>query len=57
MEDIESIRQRGRRLDESRKGFGLGLSIVEDITDIYEITLGFAQSPLGGLRVELALKA
>ena len=57
VEELNSIRQRGKRLDESRKGFGLGLSIVEDITDIYEIDLRFLQSPLGGLRVELGLKA
>ena len=56
-EDLNSIRQRGKRLDETRKGFGLGLSIVEDITDIYEIDLGFLPSPLGGLRVELWLKS
>lgn len=55
-EDISSIRERGKRLDETRKGFGLGLSIVEDITDIYEIDLAFVPSPLGGLRVELTLK-
>lgn len=55
-EELSSIRQRGKRLDETRKGFGLGLSIVEDITDIYEIDLRFLRSPLGGLRVELGLK-
>lgn len=55
-EDINSIRERGKRLDESRKGFGLGLSIVEDITDIYEIDLSFLPASLGGLRVELSLK-
>lgn len=56
-DELDSISQRGKRLDESRKGFGLGLSIVEDITDIYEMALEFAPSPLGGLRVELWLKA
>jgi signal transduction histidine kinase len=56
-EDIASIRERGQRLDESRKGFGLGLSIVEDIADIYDLNLDFGRSPLGGLRVQLGLNA
>jgi signal transduction histidine kinase len=56
-EDIASIRERGKRLDETRKGFGLGLSIVEDIADIYDLNLDFGRSPLGGLRVQLGLNA
>jgi signal transduction histidine kinase len=56
-ENIASIRERGKRLDETRKGFGLGLSIVEDIADIYELSLDFGRSPLGGLRVQLGLNA
>jgi signal transduction histidine kinase len=56
-ENIASIRERGKRLDETRKGFGLGLSIVEDIADIYDLNLDFSRSPLGGLRVQLGLSA
>jgi signal transduction histidine kinase len=56
-ENIASIRERGKRLDETRKGFGLGLSIVEDIADIYDLNLDFGRSPLGGLRVQLGLSA
>jgi signal transduction histidine kinase len=53
---LEAIRQRGRRLDESRKGFGLGLAIVEDIADIYEIQLSYGKAPLGGLQVNLSFR-
>lgn len=53
--EISSIRQRGRRLDEISQGFGLGLAIVEDIADIYELELTYGRSLLGGLRVKLAL--
>lgn len=49
------ITERGRRLDESRQGSGLGLSIVEDIADIYGLTLRFGRSELGGLKVEIGL--
>jgi signal transduction histidine kinase len=52
-EEIEIIRQRGRRLDEAKKGFGLGLAIVEDIADLYELKLSYGRSELGGLQVKL----
>lgn len=54
-EEIAAIRQRGRRLDEARKGFGLGLAIVEDIADLYELKLSYSRSELGGLQVKLGL--
>lgn len=54
--EISSISQRGRRLDESRQGFGLGLAIVEDIADLYELELSYGRSVLGGLQVKLSLK-
>ena len=53
--EIAHIRQRGRRLDESRKGFGLGLAIVEDIADLYQLELSFGMSDLGGLQVKLGI--
>ncbi len=54
-DQISAIRQRGRRLDETGRGFGLGLAIVEDIADLYELDLTYGRSSLGGLRVKLAL--
>ncbi len=46
---------RGRRLDESRPGSGLGLSIVVDLASIYGGSLRLEESPLGGLRASLRL--
>jgi signal transduction histidine kinase len=47
--------ERGRRLDESRPGSGLGLSIVVDLAAIYSGSLRLGDSPLGGLRATLRL--
>jgi signal transduction histidine kinase len=47
--------ERGRRLDESRPGSGLGLSIVVDLAAIYGGSLELEDSPLGGLRASLRL--
>ena len=46
---------RGRKLDESRPGSGLGLSIVVDLASIYGGSLRLEESPLGGLRASLRL--
>jgi len=47
--------QRGRRLDESKPGSGLGHSIVADLTQSYRGSFKLEESPLGGLRAELEL--
>ena len=49
----ELILQRGSRLDQSQEGQGIGLAVVRDIVEAYELELGFEASPLGGLRVRL----
>lgn len=47
--------RRGRRLDETKPGSGLGLSIVADLADLYRGSLVLEQSDLGGLRATLRL--
>jgi signal transduction histidine kinase len=53
----EAAMRRGRRLDETRPGSGLGLSIVVDLAALYGGALKLDASPLGGLRAELRLPA
>ena len=45
--------QRGRRLDETKPGSGLGLSIVTELVDIYGGEIKLGESVLGGLKVEV----
>jgi len=53
-DQIETITQRGIRVDENIQGHGLGLAIVKEIAQIYHFELHLDQSPiLGGLRVKL----
>ena len=52
-DELLRISERGRRLDESKQGSGLGLSIVEDIADIYRLNITYSRSELGGLKVEI----
>ncbi len=51
------IGKRGQRLDETKPGSGLGLSIVSDLAHSYGGDLEFAASPHGGLRVRIDLPA
>jgi signal transduction histidine kinase len=53
----EQIPIRGRKLDESKPGSGLGLSIVTDLATLYGGKFTLGNSPLGGLRVDLILPA
>ncbi len=54
-EQLSNLGQRGLRLDETISGYGLGLAIVGDICDAYNIDLGFSRSKLGGLAVQLRI--
>lgn len=51
----DRVLQRGVRADESGSGSGLGLAIVRDLAELYEGSIVLARSPMGGLRVVLAL--
>ena len=53
----EQVAQRGRRLDETKPGSGLGLSIVMELAALYGGTLQLGNAPIGGLRAELVLPA
>jgi signal transduction histidine kinase len=49
------VARRGQRLDETKPGSGLGLSIVTDLALLYGGSLTLSAAPIGGLRAELAL--
>jgi len=49
------VSRRGQRLDESKPGSGLGLSIVVDLAGLYGGSLTLGSAPIGGLRAELVL--
>ena len=51
----EQVAQRGQRLDETKPGSGLGLSIVVELAGLYGGALTLGTAPIGGLRAELAL--
>jgi signal transduction histidine kinase len=51
------VERRGRRLDETKPGSGLGLSIVLELAGLYGGRLTLGTSAIGGLRAELALPA
>jgi len=51
----ERVALRGQRLDESKPGSGLGLSIVVELARLYGGVLTLGTAPIGGLRAELAL--
>jgi signal transduction histidine kinase len=53
----EQVAKRGRRLDETKPGSGLGLSIVVELASLYGGELKLDSAPLGGLRAELTLPA
>jgi signal transduction histidine kinase len=53
----EKAVKRGQRLDESKPGSGLGLSIVADLAHLYKGRFQLELSPQGGLRARLELPA
>jgi signal transduction histidine kinase len=53
--DRDEVLERGARLDETAPGSGLGLSIVDELARAYGGALRLADSPMGGLKVEIEL--
>lgn len=53
--DWEKVFARGQRMDESVPGSGLGLGIVQDLTELCGGQVSLNRSPLGGLMVNLRL--
>ncbi|MGB6427453.1 MAG: ATP-binding protein [Methyloceanibacter sp.] len=49
--------KRGQRLDETKPGSGLGLSIVADLAHLYKGRFELESSPQGGVRARLELPA
>ena len=54
-DEIKEALKRGRRLDESRPGSGLGLSIVSEIVSEYSGRFSLSRGASGGLRASLIL--
>ena len=53
---IEQILNRGTRLDEATEGQGIGLAVVADIVDSYNIELSFSRAQAGGVKVSLTFQ-
>lgn len=51
----EHVLARGARLDESTAGSGIGLAVARDVAALYNGTLQFETSPLGGLKALIKL--
>ena len=53
--DLERIGVRGRRLDETSSGTGLGLGMAREIVALNNGSISFGSAPAGGLLVSVAL--
>ena len=53
----EQVAKRGQRLDQTKPGSGLGLSIVVELAALYGGSLTLGTAPVGGVRAELVLPA
>ena len=56
-DELRKVTERGLRLDESKPGSGLGLSIVEELVALYRGEFRLSRSDLGGLKIDLILPA
>ena len=54
-DEREAVGRRGKRLDETKPGSGLGLSIVSELAGLYGGGLSLGAAGIGGLRASLRL--
>jgi len=54
-DQLNTLGQRGVRLDEQKQGSGLGLAIARDVSEAYHGKLSFQRSPMGGLAVTVQI--
>lgn len=56
-EEVSTVMQPGRRLDESMPGTGFGLPITRELAELYGGQLRLSRSELGGVRASLTVPA
>lgn len=52
-EQLILLAERGYRTDETKPGYGIGLSIVKELVAAYQAEITFSRSALGGLKVQI----
>jgi two-component system sensor histidine kinase PhoQ len=52
---VDALLERGARADESVPGQGIGLAVVAETAELYNGSIAFAASPLGGTEVRVEL--
>ena len=55
-EQVDTLLQRGKRIDESIPGQGIGLSMASEIIAVYGGQLTFSASPLGGTLLRVSFR-
>jgi two-component system sensor histidine kinase PhoQ len=54
-EAVETLLQRGTRLDENTPGHGIGLAVVKELAESFGGTLEIGRSELGGAQFEITI--